>query len=109
MVSFPDKDWCSELHQRLINGDRVASAQLCKRIIRPLTGWLYKKGRTRDKELVRDAATDALVDYLVHPERWRPELGTLVSYLCMMADRDLLNAVAKVARRQKREILIDDV
>ena len=109
MASFPDKDWCLEAHGRLVGGDLTASAELCKAILSPLVGWLYAKGRTTDKELIRDAATDALVDYVKHPHRWNQESGTLVSYICMAADRDLLNALEKVQRRRKREVLIADV
>jgi RNA polymerase sigma-70 factor (ECF subfamily) len=107
--SFPDKDWCLEAHRRLVSGDPTASAQLCKAILVPLLGWLYAKRRTPDKELVRDAATDALVDYVKHPDKWKPERSTLISYICMAADRDLLNALEKVARRRSREILTADV
>jgi RNA polymerase sigma-70 factor, ECF subfamily len=107
--SFPDKDWCLQAHRRLVSGDPTASAEVCKAILGPLVGWLYAKRRTTDKELVRDAATDALVDYIKHPDRWNPKRGTLVSYICMAADRDLLNALEKANRRKSREILTGDV
>lgn len=109
MPSFPDKDWCIETHQRLISGDPTAPAQLCKTILPALVAWLSAKRRTTDKELVRDAATDALVDYIKHPDRWNSDRGTLISYICMAADRDLLNALEKANRRHSREILIADV
>lgn len=109
MASFPDKEWCLESHRRLVEGDPTASADLCKAILSPLVGWLGAKGRTRDKELMRDAATDALVDYIKRPASWNPNKGTLVSYLCMAADRDLLNLLEKVQVRQKHEVLSADV
>lgn len=109
MASFPDKDWCADAHHRLVGEDPTASADLYKAIFSPLVGWLRVKGRTTDKELIRDAATDALVDYIKHPDKWRPEKGTLVSYICMAADRDLLNALEKVQRIRKHEVLIADV
>jgi RNA polymerase sigma-70 factor (ECF subfamily) len=74
-----------------------------------LVDWLRVKGRTTDKELIRDAATDALVDYIKHPDKWIPERSTLVSYICMAADRDLLNALEKAQRRRTREVLVADV
>ena len=109
MASFPDKDWCVEAHRRLISGNPTASAELYKAIFPPLIGWLYVKGRTTDKELIRDAATDALVDYIKNPDKWDPKRGTLVSYICMAADRDLLNALEKVQRRNKHEVRVADV
>ncbi len=109
MASFPDKDWCVDVHRRLVGEDPTASAELYKAIFLPLVGWLHVKGRTTDKELIRDAATDALVDYIKHPDKWNPGRGTLVSYICMAADRDLLNALEKVQRIRKHEILSADV
>ena len=109
MASFPDKDWCADAHHRLVREDPTASADLYKAIFPPLVGWLRVKGRTTDKELIRDAATDALVDYIKHPGKWMPQKGTLVSYICMAADRDLLNALEKVQRIRKHEVLSADV
>lgn len=109
MASFPDKDWCVETHRRLVDGDPTASAELYKAIFLPLVGWLYVKRRTRDKELIRDAATDSIVDYIKRPDRWKARSSTLVSYLCMSADRDLLNALEKTNRRRKHEVLSADV
>lgn len=109
MASFPDKDWCVEAHRRLVSSDPTASSELCKAILPALIGWLHAKGRTSEKELIRDAATDALLDYIKSPEKWKPESGTLVSYMCMAADRDLLNALEKLQRRRRRELLIADV
>jgi len=97
------------VHRRLVGGDPTASAQVYKAILTPLVGWLYAQDRTKDKELIRDAATDALVDYIKHPHKWNPKLGTLVSYICMASDRDLLNALEKVDRRRRHEILTSDV
>lgn len=109
MASFPDKDWCVRAHSRLVGGDATASAELYKAIFSPLVGWLHAKYRTTDRELIRDAATDALVDYIKHPERWNRQSSTLVSYICMAAARDLLNALEKVQRLRKHEVLSADV
>ena len=109
MASFPDKGWCVEAHGRLVGGNPTASAELCKAILPPLVGWLRAKGRTTNKELIRDAATDALVDYIKHPDKWNLKKGTLVSYICMAADRDLLNALEREQRLRRREVLIADV
>ena len=109
MASFPDKDWCVDVHRRLVGEDPTASAELYKAIFLPLVGWLYVKGRTTDKELIRDAATDALVDYIKRPDKWNSGRGTLVSYICMAADRDLLNALERVQRIRKHEVLSADV
>jgi RNA polymerase sigma-70 factor (ECF subfamily) len=109
VTSFPDKIWCVKTHSRLVGEDPTASAELYKAIFSPLVGWLGAKYRTTDRELIRDAATDALVDYIKRPKRWDPKKGTLVAYICMAADRDLLNALEKVQRLRKHEVLSADV
>jgi RNA polymerase sigma-70 factor (ECF subfamily) len=93
----------------LVSGDRTASAQLISAIYSPLIGWLHAKRRTRITELVNDAATDALVEYVCDPLKWNPSRASLVSYLCMAADRDLQNAIQKHRRRAMREVPIADV
>jgi RNA polymerase sigma-70 factor (ECF subfamily) len=109
MAGFPDEEWCQQVHERLLAGEPTASAELCKVLLAPLTGWLIKKGRTQDREAVHDAATDALVAYLRRPERWKEQKATLVSYLCMAADRDLLNLLEKRRRVSERELHVEDV
>lgn len=109
MASFPDKDWCVKAHSRLIGEDPTASADLYRAIFSPLVGWLHAKYRATDREPIRDATTDALVDYIKHPKKWDPIRGTLISYICMAADRDLQNALKKLQRRRKHEVLSADV
>jgi RNA polymerase sigma-70 factor (ECF subfamily) len=106
---FPEQDWCVTLHHRLLRQDPIAPAELYEVMLSPLIGWLYAKGRTTDKVLLRDAATDAILDYIKHPNKWKPDRGTLVSYICMAAHRDLLNALKKAGRHRSREISIEDV
>lgn len=78
-------------------------------IFSPLVAFLFSKGRTRDRELVLDAATDAVTAYLKRPHLWDGSKATLVAYLCMAADRDLLNLLKKTNRRERFEILASDV
>ncbi len=109
MADFPDKDWCSQTHSRLVSGDATAPAELYTAIFPSLVAFLLSKGRTRDRELAVDAATDAVTAYLKRPHLWDSSKATLVSYLCMAADRDLLNLLEKKARRERFEVLADDV
>jgi RNA polymerase sigma-70 factor (ECF subfamily) len=109
VATFPDKDWCSEAHSRLVSGNVTAPAELYKALYAPLVGWLSSKGRTAERDLILDAATDALVAYLKRPEAWDGTKATLISYLCMAADRDLLNLLKKSSRRQRYEVLKSDV
>lgn len=109
MAAFPDKDWCSQVHSRLVSGNVTAPAELYKALFPPLVSWLGSKGRTSDRDLILDAATDALLGYLKRPNAWDATKATLVSYLCMAADRDLLNLLKKSTRRQRYEILKSDV
>jgi RNA polymerase sigma-70 factor, ECF subfamily len=109
VADFPDKDWCSRTHSRLVSEDVTAPAELYKAIFAPLVAFLFSKGRTRDRELVLDAATDAVTAYLKRPHLWDASKASLVSYLCMAADRDLLNLLEKAKRRERFEVLAGDV
>jgi RNA polymerase sigma-70 factor, ECF subfamily len=109
MATFPSKGWCSQVHSRLASGDVTAPAELYKALFAPLVGWLASKRRAVERDLLLDAATDALVAYLKRPQAWDEAKSTLVSYICMVADRDLLNLMEKARRRQRYEVLKSDV
>jgi len=109
VTTFPDQEWCVKNHRLLVGGDSTASATFFHLIFPALVGWLQAKHRINNRELISDAATDALVDYIKYPSKWNPDRCTLISYVCMAADRDLRNALEKERRRQKREVLVADV
>lgn len=94
------------LHARLLAGDLTASAEVAALYLPGLVEALsrkYPEVVVRDEAMVRDAATDALLDYVASPASFDPERRTLRGYLFMAAKGDLLNALAKARREQGRE------
>lgn len=100
------------LHARLVAGDATASAEVAERYLTGLIEVLrrkYPKEHARDETIVWDAATEALLGYVVSPTTFDPDRRTLQGYLFMSAKGDLLNARAKAQREHSREKSSDPV
>lgn len=107
---MPDETWYQEIHERLLAGDHVASAKLAKGVLDNLIRALCAKfPNLRDEALAVDAAVDALMSYIKQPDQFDPTKRGLFGFLVMAAEKDLLNALAKIKRRKKREILVEAV
>jgi RNA polymerase sigma-70 factor (ECF subfamily) len=110
-VSGTEKEeYARQLHARLIQLDPLAPAEFAEAFL----GELYRRLKARaasnsDETLLRDATTDALLDYIQHPAKYNPKKSALLTYLTMAAYRDLLNMFAKEKRRRRRELPLDVV
>lgn len=96
--------WGQEIHERLLRGDPTAPAQLVDDVL----GWVVQALERRfpglvDPTMVGDAATDAIIGYVKHPDRFDPTRRGLRGYLLMSAEGDLRNALAKAGRRPATE------
>lgn len=94
------------LHDALRAGNPTASAEAFELLLDPLIGLLRTKWpEPADAELVRDIAIDSISNYVERPSRFDPARGmSLLSYLKMDADGDLINAHehrSTAARRMK--------
>jgi RNA polymerase sigma-70 factor (ECF subfamily) len=58
---------------------------------------------------IKDAVTDAFVNYFEKPLSYDPQKLSLISYLVMAADGDLKNALKKDKRLREKEKLTDSV
>src|SRR5437867_3795945 len=102
--------WYREVHARLLAADPVAPTELAEAVWEPLVKELEKRHpRLRGSDFLRDAASDALISYLKQPSQFDPAKRGLFGFLGMAAEGDLRNALAKRARRKRREIPIEDV
>ncbi len=93
-----------QIHQRLLEGDPVASSELAVACL----GVLVARMKARfpdisDETLIHDAAADAILSYAENPSAYNPAKSGLLTYLTMSARGDLLNALAKERRRRRRE------
>jgi hypothetical protein len=102
--------WQREIHERLLAADVTAPAELAKVLLGPLLQKLTKKfPQLRDLDILYDAVTDALMSYIKRPVQFDPTKRTLMGFLLMAAEGDLLNALAKEKRRRQKEIPLEDV
>ncbi len=80
------------IHARIMTGDMIAPSELAELALPILTDRLNKKyPDIFDPDLVDTAVTDALLNYFAHPDRYKPEKLSVIGYLFMSANGDLLN------------------
>lgn len=102
--------WCREIHERLLQRDPTATSELADRLLDTLVAFLAARHpELQDEELIADAATDALINYMKNPEQFDPGKRGLVGYLKMSAEGDLLNALAKRKRLNEKIEFSEDV
>jgi hypothetical protein len=99
-----------ELHQRLLNGDPTAPADLAADFLDHLIECVRLCNRTVHEHLCIQAAEDAIIALIKNPDSYQPIDGkSLYSYLQMSAKGDLLNILQKEKRHSARTIPLDAV
>lgn len=100
---------CLALHIKIMAGDVTASAELAELLLPVLTERLSKKHPTVfDPDLVDTAVTDALLNYLKDPSSYKPQKSSLIGYLFMSANGDLINYLKpKVLERNSIQLTED--
>jgi RNA polymerase sigma-70 factor, ECF subfamily len=84
------------LHERLLAGDELATAQIAETFIPVLLKALEAIfPRLSDPHLATTAVNDALINYFKRPEQFDPNRSTLFKYLRMSARSDLLNSLRR--------------
>jgi RNA polymerase sigma-70 factor, ECF subfamily len=104
--------YAQELHQRLLQDDPLAPAQLAEAFLDELVRRLRARAKSLhipDDAVVLDAATDALLKYIQEPHKYNPHRSGFLTYLTMSAYRDLQNLLDQASRRRRREIPLEDV
>jgi DNA-directed RNA polymerase specialized sigma24 family protein len=82
----------NSLHQKLIDGDVTAPAQIAEVFLQRVVDKLQRRyPNLADPHLVQMAADDAIINYFQHPHRYDPAQSSLDTYLTMSARCDLLN------------------
>ncbi|GAK61105.1 hypothetical protein U27_01003 [Candidatus Vecturithrix granuli] len=97
-------DYERQLHERLLQKEETASAELCCHFLEPLIQRfkrIFWDVALRDETLICDAVTDALLNYIDNPSQYDPQRRSLEGYLKMSAEGDLKNALDKEKRRQE--------
>jgi DNA-directed RNA polymerase specialized sigma24 family protein len=85
-----------ELHQRLLAGDVVASAEIAEQLLFAVIQQMRRRYPQLDEpHRVDEAVHDAFMTYFQHPERYNPEKSSLAAYLLMSAEGDLRNNLSR--------------
>ncbi len=104
------EDWYREIHERLLDSDPTAPAELAEEVLDKIVrGLTFKYRYLRDRVIRYDAATDALMSYIKNPKQFNPSKRGLLGYLQMAAEGDLRNILTRMKRKAQKEIFISDV
>lgn len=98
------------IHRRLVARDPTASAELVEAMLESLKGYLVKRHLSAlDRETLHDIAVDALMSYVIAPDRFDPSRSGLFHYLTLIADGDVRDTIRKESRRpRKLEPFVED-
>lgn len=98
------------LHQRLVNGDVTASAEIAEMFLPSMVTHLkVNYPELKDLHLIDTAAEDAIINYLNRPRQYNPDKANLLTYLCISARGDLLNLLQKAKKHSDHLQLAEDV
>jgi DNA-directed RNA polymerase specialized sigma24 family protein len=90
-----------QLHQRLVDGDPTAPADLLSTFLDPLLAWLTEHNHPRiHPDFIFEAAERALLDVIRNPTSYQPAKGSLEAYLRRAAEGDLRNLLRDEARHR---------
>lgn len=96
------QDEALALHRRLADGDPVASADLAESFLEYLAQHLIERNGNVDPILCYEAAEDTLLSLIKRPSSYRPERGSLDTYMRMSASADLKNLLRSERRHAAR-------
>jgi DNA-directed RNA polymerase specialized sigma24 family protein len=104
----PSRAWQDSLHQRVLQEDVTAFAELCELALPHLVQYLEKRYPQTDSTLHETVAIDSLLDYQSRASQYDFNKISLYAYLRMSARRDMLNAIEKASRIESRLTDIDN-
>ena len=98
------------LHIRIMSGDVTAFSELAELVLPVLTHRLSKKyPAIFDPHLIDTAVVDALFNYSNHPDTYKPQKLSFLSFLLMSANGDLLNYLKPKSTERNSVQLNEDV
>jgi hypothetical protein len=101
---FIDENRLLDLHKRLLDGDRVASAEVAQLLLVWMTREVSRLFPRTDVQIVCDGVTDAILEFCANPDRYDKTLGVPVHrFIGMAARRNVSNLVRAEVRRKNRE------
>lgn len=90
------------LHQRVLTGDALASADVFQAFMDPIAAALQGDFKLSDDD-AHDSGIDALLEYLEQPARFSSGKGRLSSYLMDIAKKRAIDRIRSRASSRRRE------
>src|SRR5437762_8884358 len=91
------------LHEKIVSGDSLGPSMLAELVVPRIVESLRRKYHAvPDQHLIDTAVADAMLTYLRHPEKFDKDRGSLIGYLWMAAEGDLLNSLKQTKTREER-------
>jgi len=104
MAEPGDAEHLLALHERLLQGDRVAPEELAELLLERLTAEVARQFPHTDIHIVYEGIADALLDYCAKPGGFDTARNVpLDRFLCQAAWRNVANSVRGEKRRKARE------
>ena len=107
-ISEPPFTWQKQCHQRILQKDVTAFAELSEFALPHLISFLQQQFHNQEIHQIEITAIDALMAYRTLPEKYNSNKLSLFAYLRMAARGDMLNAIDRETRRERRQQPIDD-
>lgn len=107
-IPEPSQGWQQQRHKRILQEDVTAFAELSEYALPHLISFLQQQFPTQEAHQIEITAVDTLMTYLAMPEKYNPDKLSLFAYLRMSARGDMLNAIDKETRHERRHQAIDD-
>lgn len=83
------------LHEELLAGHSIASAQIAELLLPKIYKALTRKfSNVYDEHLIQTAANNAILSYLKSPNKFDANRGSLINFVWLLAKRDLLNLLS---------------
>lgn len=98
----PPRSWQDDVHNRILQYDVTAFAELCEYALSFLVAFLQSRFPDQDSFVHETAAIDCLLNYQAKADQYDPGKISLFAFLRMAARRDMLNAIDKKRRRERR-------
>lgn len=111
MPSPTDRKRLGELlHQRLLSGDPMATAEIAEAFLQPLVKSLRKIfPRVNDDHLIQAAVDDSLIYLFKHPAKFDSARGELFIYLLLRAHGYVLNSLRHEKNEENKVVELDDM
>ncbi|MEP6592523.1 MAG: hypothetical protein ABJC51_02460, partial [Acidobacteriota bacterium] len=94
----------TDLHERVLRGERMAPAEAAERFLAPLQRALCRRFPRAPDDAVNDAVEDAILDYVARPHQFDPARRVpLDRFLYIAAWRNVANLIQADQRRRIRE------